>query len=359
MSENYLVQSKTMNAEDLIFNVKKPGFIKWIQIFFVTILLNFLWLFTGLLALGLIVIPIIAVIAQSTWDRMGSWIMEKVVISNFKEWDNEKKNLEGEKNTSFIVSLIKSLLGLNLLPQNQYYIDANVKDLDVSKIKKVLRSRIVDLLSSCLGIVVLLGTIFRYAFAYNHLTDQNALTAISRLLFFILIISPIFVGWLTPVIWQIQDAEIREIDDNGVIEDMANKVRRGLISRFLGFAGFLGGLSLMVDLVNRSKEIGDPSFKNLTTIGVYLVALLMFILVLTSVAGTAYYIAMVYLSKHHEEKVNYLRKRLFKYMPLAIISVRTTDNEETTRFLNYFGEYENTLDKKLVEEMSQTEEMKE
>ncbi len=324
----YLIEPKIVDLEDIKFSVIKPSRIKTVLTFLVAVGLNSMWIFNpGTLAVTFVVFPIVAYLAVKTWNKYTPKILQDYLVNNFRKYSLRKKGhkVEDEK---LVYKLGEMALGLALSKDRDYFLEAEIIDVDLTKIRETMKERIIDLISACLGIVALIGVIMRNTI-YIGRFGPDVVNNYIGLLIITLIFSPVLVAWLIPVIWVLRDARIKTINDERHIDDYFEFVRKGSLSRFLGIAGFLGGYSIISEIV----EFKNPGS---SFIQISIQSLGFLILAILTVAGTSYFVGMLYLFTKHEDITNDLRTVLSHYIPVGLTSVRQALPEE----VEYFKEHE-------------------
>ncbi len=270
-------------------------------------------------------------LARISWKRLGNFFLQKFVHENFdgyiKEREEGSKRYTGVFGRTFKYFLM--FFGLYLDPRKDYFIEEEVPDIDMTKIREIIKDRIIDLLSACLAVTVIIGSALRYFLVRSQLTTKEARDIFFGIAGISTLISPVLVGWLIPVIWTLQDSAIREVTKRNTVRELATNVRNGFLNRLLGFAGFIGGLTLLMDVLPLIDENGNQ----LSTVEVFIISLIILFLVVVVIAGPAYLTGLIYFTRNHEENVNKLRFTLFlKGIPLGMTMVRNANEEEIERF---------------------------
>lgn len=326
----YLIEPKIAEAQDIKFSVIKPPRLKQIGVFLFAVVLNAMWIIVpGLIGLSIIVLPIISYFAVKMWNKYTKIILQDYLVNNFRKYHLKKQGSETGKE-HYLYRLIENMMGLSLSQENRYFIEAEIIDVDLRSIRATMKSRIVDLISACLGIVGLIGVILRNSI-YIKSFNLN-LAQFGVLMIFTLIISPILVSWLIPVIWVLRDARIKVINTENHTDNYFEFVRKGFLSRFLGISGFIGLYSVLLE-VSEILAKTNADFEN-NIFAINTVALLAFIGSILTIAGTAYFVGMLYLFTKHEDAVNDLRTILSHYIPVGLTSIRGALPEELEFFQN-------------------------
>ncbi len=315
---NYLLKTDEITQEKMTFNVSKVPKKRWLLISLFVIITYIQWfvLFQGSTFILLFFILLFSVL---TWNYIGRFTLERIVIKNFENHIKSKENnvLEFQGIIGALKKGILMALGLYLDPKKIYFVEAEVPDAEITSTRKILKTRMFDVISASLGMVVLLGS--GISFLFFQLLPPKASpitpTIYTGLLFLFTATSPILVSWFIPTLWALQDSSVRSINlEERLIEDVSTSLRNGVFSRFLGLTGLLGGVSLLVSIFSRLVTSNPDSFslntKTGDTILIYTLAVFVLFLVILFIIGPAYFVSMLYISKFHSKRVNDLRKRL-------------------------------------------------
>ncbi len=280
-------------------------------------------------------------------------MLRKFVHENFEGYLQEKFNNK-PRYSGFLGRVYKytlRALGLYLDPKRDYFIEEEVPDIDMTKIQKIFQDRMIDLLSACLGVAVIIGSVLKNFLLTTNLTPEEAKFIFVGIVGFSTLISPVLVGWLIPVIWTLQDSAIREVTDRNTVREVSMNVRNGLLNRLLGFAGFIGGISLLMDV---GPQISDDPLEG--NVVIFIFALLALMLVVFIISGPAYLIGILYFTRDHERNVNILRFSLFrKGLPLGMTMVRNANEEEIQRFNEIGKQVLEALEKRDKQKLSPKE----
>ncbi len=331
-----------INQEMMRFDITKPSLFRWILIIGIALILNIEWLnATG--GFGIVISFCVIIIASWLWSKIGFMILSKTVIREFNEFNlqfgekySETYQKIGRSNPILRVfgTIILRFSGFRLSKYNEYYLEAEVKDVEIGKFKDFFRLRLLDVVSSCLGLSLLIGVSLRYLLEYINKTFFIGFTSLDLIvfLFYSIAMSPLFVFWLIPVIWVFEDAQLRTVDiDRGVDSDeMIIKVRRGLLSKLLGWGGLLTGLIYLADL---STTLYGP---DVSIVFKYSWALFILIWFLLTVTGTAYLTTVIYLARFHERNVNEFRRLLSKIIPVGVTVVKLEKLAGETHEMPYY-----------------------
>ncbi|MFQ5980419.1 MAG: zinc ribbon domain-containing protein [Candidatus Heimdallarchaeota archaeon] len=335
---------------ETLYHGKKPSFVKWLVIIGVAILLQSIF-YGGAIAVGLtigedpadyddqlvgVAIRLTAMSLVATvlsifmWRIVSALVMNRVIIGNLNLWKKEhamKQGLTPEKmgrKTGLRIGIISRLflraLNFKIDPHKQYYLEAIGKDSDFSSIRKNFSDKVIELTSACLGVGFLLATALKPLFlTYGVLEESDFLFLVIVLILF----SPVFVSWLMPVIWLLEDCQIRSIDEDRNIGDLSEDVRGSRLSQFLGLAGFAAGINYFIDIV---PELHPDLIENYADELWFAISYTLdFALLLI---GSAFLIGMVYLALFHEKQVNKYRQELAQSLALGVTILREANDSE-------------------------------
>jgi len=332
-----------LNQEMMRFDITNPSKFRWILIIGIALILNIEWInATG--GFGIVISFCVIIIASYFWSKIGFMILSKTVIREFNDFNLEFGQKKSRNNqvsigrSNLILRIFGTILlrfsGFRLSKFNEYYLEAEVKDVEIGNFKDFLRLRLLDVVSSCLGLSLLVGVSLRYLLPYINKTFFIGFTADELIvfLFYSVAMSPLFVFWLIPVIWVFEDAQLRTVDiDKGVDSDeLIIKVRRGLLSKLLGWGGLLTGLIYLADLST------DLYGSDVSIVFKYSWALFILIWFLLTVTGTAYLTTVIYLARFHEKNVNEFRKLLSRIIPVGVTLVKLEKQAGETHELPYY-----------------------
>lgn len=317
-----------LQPRDPKFSVTPPTRGKWAIIALLVIAMNFA-LTTLTAGVGYIWLLIIAFIALKAWNKIGTGAAKMLVLDGFAarklRQDQEELLARAIEGGSFR-ALMRRLMGMNFDPNRRYFAEAKVTDLDLKSIQTTLRHRILDLVSACLGISFLIAWALKPLFGSNVAGQEKVVVV----LVFCVVTSPIIVSWLMPTIWLVQDSGIRWIDNKERVRDLANDIRRGVLSRFFGLAGFIGGFGFFMDSMPEIFYVFEPNGTAPgSAVGNAIVSMFYLLVATLMMSGTALLVAMLYLSNPHEKAVNKFRATLLQYIPAAKTLVHELTPHET------------------------------
>lgn len=268
---------------------------------------------------------IVTIISIILWNKVGQKVLDYTILNGLII-HNQNRKVQYQQNEENILttitkyrSLIYFLLGIDFSTKKQFYLEPILIDTDLNNLKKILRRRLVDVVSACTGISILIGIALRFQFSN---LEPGGLLWLSLI---IINVSPILVCWFIPVIWTIEDSRIKAVDHNNHVYDLATELRKGFLNRFLGYSGVFAGLAFLIDVL---PELEEGGFVEATSSQLYIGAMFVLVIILLLISGTVFFITVYYLNKYHKFKVINLRKELSNFIPFGITLVRKTTNEE-------------------------------
>ncbi len=324
-----LNREKPLDPEAMRFDLDKPSFLKWLIIILLGIALNSYWILVAGYVIGLIVTCIVVIFSAILWNKIGFRILSKTVMREFDSFntkyhrnkDLKKQHIDIKSNRllGFTGKIILKLIGFELRKENEYYIEAEVNDIHISSIKDIFKLRLKDVLSSCIGLSMIIGFGLKFIILELEYIEYTPDLQFDFIFYFI-IVSPIFVFWLIPVIWVFEDAQVRTIEkDAGLNSDViVDNIRQGILGKLLGYGGILFGITYLMDIAEElAPEDFAESFLYQLTWAVIILIFFGFAL-----SGTAYLTSALYLSAFHEKNVNRFRKGLSNYIPIGVTVIK-------------------------------------
>lgn len=308
----FIMEYDLKNETEINFEVIKP---KTIQKFFYILTmffsLYFFYIATGNNLIGIIIFLACSIsyyITPKIWNN----IVQKFIKTNIVHIMNQE--LEKSNNPEFkpkfadkVKSTLNKLLGLDFQPTKKYFLEAKGKKLDLNKFKSVVLKRSIDLISACLSITFLFLTV--YLTFLEELTPQN-LNILVIILLVLIFISPIISSFITPIIWTLEDADLRGITLDYEIETIFFKIRTGFLRKFFGSSGIILGFSVILDNLD-AFPFGISSNLFLQ----YVQAALILILAMIMMALPNLLLMMIYIQKYHQINVNLTRNTLKTTIP--------------------------------------------
>ena len=257
------------------------------------------------------------------WRKVGKWTIKKIIIETLKQHKDyndsrilgENKNSENKKKYTYRRKLIALLFGININDGVLYYVEEGNYAADISNVKYILKEKMFDLIAACLGAGFLVA-----AFAKIFIDDVYVGVLAGSI---VTLLSPILASWILPVIWTLRDSRIKYMTPKMNNYELSHKIRRSILSRFLGFTGLFAGFGFLYDtfaLVLYGYR--NPTYRQMVLL--FLLAIATLLIIITLLAGTASLVTMIYLSKFHEKKVNDLRDELSEFLPYGITNVMFT-----------------------------------
>jgi len=297
------------------FHVIKPKLANLVVLILISgifFLIPFFIFYESIAFLIIVFVPIL-LITPTIWNRLGKFISNKLVIKDFQIWEGKKRMYPIRKMLNFI-------FGLNFSTKFKYFLSAEVVDLDLNEKIKLIKGKIFDIVSACIGITFTIGTILKL----SSISSEN----VALWLTIILLISPLLISWLIPVIWTVSDGHIRMIDEKHVISDIGEKMGRSMVSRILGVAGIALGFTFILDMDYYMEGAED-------VLNRYYFALFYLLMFISLIVGLSFLLGMIYIWKYHEKRVNEFRFKIAKIpLPIGITIVRQVTDEEKRFFLN-------------------------
>ncbi|MHA1953777.1 MAG: hypothetical protein ACXAAM_01780 [Candidatus Heimdallarchaeaceae archaeon] len=257
------------------------------------------------------------------WRKMGKWTIKKIIIDTLKQHKNyndsrilgEDEEAKKKKKYSYRRKLIVILFGININDGVLYYVEEGNYTADISNSKYILREKMFDLIAACLGVGFLIA-----AFAKIFIEDVYVGVLAGSI---VTLLSPILASWILPVIWTLRDSRIKYLTPKMNNYELSQKIRRSILSRFLGFSGLLAGIGFLYDTLELILyPTRNP--KNGQSVLLFLLAIAVLLIIIVLLAGTASLVTMIYLTKFHEKKVNDLRDELSEFLPNGITNVMFT-----------------------------------
>jgi len=333
--ENQLVLPiRDISAKRSIFHVKKPSKKTWISVGLIFVVCYVVWFLIirflkfpdytpkssdyKILAIILVSVSILSpTIAIFLWNWLGKLVTRKLVYQTLKIKNQEEheikeifRKLKKEqhfKKYRFFRVFSASLFNLNIDPDTTYYLEEETHDLDVSKISFFLQKRLMDMITSSLGIGFLIASIVKFSIR-NTYTGFLAGSIV-------ILMSPILISWITPVFWIIRDSRIRFIKTENDVYDLSDRFRTSIISRLFSVSVILAGVSFFIDIVQLVTGKFDPSL--IASISMYLGAFAFILIVIILISGISFAVGMIYLSIYHERNVNKLRDELSEFIKFS------------------------------------------
>ncbi len=337
-SPKHILPLREVSAKESKFHVLKPSKKTWALVVFIFFACYIAWWLMirflnfpdvhlrssdySILAVILVSVSIISpIIAVFLWKWVGRWITKKLVYDTLKIQNEHKHEIkkifsklkkdEHYKKYNFLRAFFASLFNINIDPDTYYYLEEETHDLDISRISKFVKARLMHMITSSLGVGFLLASIVKFSINNTYV----GFLAGSILL----LISPILTSWITPVLWLIKDSRIKFIEPQNDAFELSNKFRRSIISRFFSITAIFAGVSFFIDIIQLITGAYDPNLE--TSIYMYLGAFAALIIVIILISGISFAVGMIYLSLFHERNVNVLREELSEFIQFSQTNV--------------------------------------
>ncbi|NPD87433.1 MAG: hypothetical protein HGN29_01835 [Asgard group archaeon] len=251
------------------------------------------------------------------WRKVGKWTIKKLVVETLKQHKDfndsrmlgEEESSEKKKKYTIRRKLIAILFGINIDDGVLYYVEEGNYNADISSVRYILKEKMFDLIAACLGAGFLIA-----AFAKIFVVEIYVGVLAGSI---VILLSPILASWILPVIWTLRDSRIKYMTPRMNNYELSQRIRRSILSRFLGFSGLIAGIGFLYDIFAEIKPRNHPILHFLMAIAALLVIIIL-------LAGTASLVTMIYLSRFHEKKVNDLRDELSEFLPHGITNVMFT-----------------------------------
>ncbi len=302
----------TPNLEE--YKVEKPSFMSWLVIFGIALLSNLVWkLFVPISIVTLFILLLaISFIGIIFWSFIGKFIATRLLIYPITKLAEANKNKRPNSKISkvnFILRSIFLLIGIKINKDYNYYLERQAYHTSVSNLKEFLFHKLVDTISSSLGLSFLIITAVK-----PFLENWNEAMMISLVIF---LMSPLLTGLIIPTFWIIYDTRIKYIKPDNDIRSLGDDVRRGFLNKFLGFSGFLAAINFLLDVLPSHPALSRFTGHTLSNLIFFLISLLILLLIIVFILGINVFTAAFYLSYYHSKKVNEFRKRLSEIVPIA------------------------------------------
>ncbi len=319
------------------FEVKKPSIIKWILILIITSLLNImLFMFTLSSDFFLILIIISVFLSLVCWRFLTPWITRIFLINSLKKWNDQikyekqsKQNLSRNLKINPIKKVFLYLIGLNLSLEKTYYLETEPNHVNLNDIRKIFKERGLELILTCMAVI------FLYLYTFNpvlNIINIQETDPYSTLVYvsIALIFSPVFIFWLIPVMWIVNDLNIKSVDRKQTVVNLVDNIKASQLDRFLGIGGLFAGIGFIALLLETFPEVSAYAGNWPNAGALIFDALLTLFMVVFLFAGVAYIVGILYLTLSHQKIVNRFRKELSELLPVCTTLARkaTTEEEE-------------------------------
>ncbi|MHA1303917.1 MAG: hypothetical protein ACTSQE_11715 [Candidatus Heimdallarchaeaceae archaeon] len=293
------------------FSIIRPTKFKWLIIISISFFCNFIWTFLNIKFLALLIlVSSIIVIATIFWGFFGKWTTNKLVIESLEKLYQEKQEIGKieKRSLGLFRRMFLRFIGLKIQTDYHYYIEKEGYQRDLNKLKNLLTSKLVDTISASLGVGFLVITFIK---PFITTWEEAMIIAVITLLS-----TPVISGIVVPTFWLIKDTRVKYVRDNHDILSLEEDIRKGFLNRFLGFSGFITGLNFLLQVLPLHPDfnLGTGIFASL---GIFLISVFILLVLTILLAGMNLLIAVIYLIKYHESRVNEFRERISKMLPIG------------------------------------------
>lgn len=182
-----------------------------------------------------------------------------------------------------------------------------------------------------------MAVIFIYLFTFNpalNIINIQETDPYSTLVYvsIALIFSPIFIFWLIPVMWIVNDLNIKSVDNKQTVMNLVDNIRTSQLDRFLGIGGLFAGIGFIALLLETFPGVSAYAGNWPNAGALLLDALLTLFMVVFLFAGVAYLVGILYLTLSHQKIVNRFRKELSELLPVCTTLARKATAEEEEIF---------------------------
>lgn len=322
--KTFLLEDTPLHAEEVEFNVIKPGFWSLLLTLIMTLISLFLafvvfTFFSGgelleyAISIGIVIVTII--ITPILYNGVGMKVLRETIIESYKTWNEE------DKIQTRWIKFIIWLIGVKYYPKHKFYVQARAYDLDLGKTYELIKSRIMDILSMSIGMTFGILTLLDFFIA---MTGEIFIYFI-----FAIFVTPILTFLIIPLIWTLKDSNLRAINEDGTLDSIGEQASNSVLSTILGLQGLILGFSFLLDYVN---EINELEALALPTYLLYIIAALDLGLFILLSSGVCLLIGFIYLILYHKKNVNLFRAELIaEGIPLGIPMVQKADQSIVNR----------------------------
>ena len=296
-----------------VFKVKRPGILSRVKYFALIIAGLFpLAIFPWAVGLGIIAVILSYLFTARIYSKVGQGLVEKNVVQALKSYRKEKEKPNPEK---VISEGINSIIGLKFDTKKNYYVEDQVVDLNMDDVPTILKGRVFDIISASLGITFIFGMILTSVMEVN----EDSIGGIFGIMLIFNFFGPLIVSWLIPMVWILEDTDIRVVDDKHQIVQIGQQLRSGLFSKLLGVGGLMLGVTFLSSNATIFMEEENPSI-----VGIYGISMILVFLFMLMIASPSMAVALSYLEHHHEKNVVACRTLLREILPTGLTIVKRT-----------------------------------
>jgi len=299
-----------------VFHVKKLNPLGWVVVLILAAvpLAIVLPIFSFALIWIVISFTLAIIIAPLLWKFAGKSLLASIFVKNFEIWK------ESEQESSPLRTLFNAFIGVKISPAYFYFLEGRCEDLNLNSFKTILTQRILNVTSASIGIAYIVATILRFIIPKN--ADATMIMGISLVL---TLLGPLFLFWLIPMLWSIQDANIKYQDAGKDLNDLSQKISKSFLRKLIGITGITFAFSFFLD----SRLLAE-SAQNI--IQRYAIAGLWVVFVVFLNIGVSLFAGIVYLNFYHQKVVNEFRAQLGQTLEIGVTSVRTLSEQEQSHF---------------------------
>jgi len=293
------------------FLIKKPSVFRWIIVFLITLGSNLLWVALTEIPLMLLLFVVGGVITISIffWSVTGQWSVRILVLKNIERISVGKMG--------FFLKYSMKFLGMHFDKKNKYFLERTSYFRDYNNIKELFYDRLLDPVSSSLGLGFLIIT-----FVKPFITTVPQAMIIAN---FVLLTTPLLAGFIIPFYWIIKDSRIRYINEKNDIFKAEENIKKSTLNKFLGFSGFVAGINFLLESLPE-----HPAFANVnSTLVLFILSVIVLLFISLIVAGINLFVATVYLTTKHQKLVNELRNKITNFIPVGETNVLLNDERKS------------------------------
>lgn len=263
-------------------------------------------IFWGLLVPNICVILISPII----WNKISDIILSEKWVKSYSESSLNMKNH---------LMPLRSLLSIKPKPVNEYYLELNTVNTDLTKIGSIFKKKILGAIAGSIGLTFIGASILRAILT----SGSGAFDSLDVLFLSIMLmqIIPLAMSLFIPVNWTLNDIALNYKSDEYFVQNVGDDMSNGIFRKFIGIGGFILGLNVCYNLAYSNQA---PWFINLWVSLIYFI----FFYILVN-AGTIIAIALSYLIYFHETKVNDLRNKFLNIIALGETHVKGDISEST------------------------------
>lgn len=316
---DYTIQADHERIFDLIPSNKKQYFITLSLLGLILIGLILLVVFAGM-NIGMLIYAVlmsvfVIFITPFLWHQMFKRFIKLDLVPAMEMY---KKDIETKNFISIMKANLGKFLGWHFRPEYTYYIEAEPHDLDLTDTPLFLKRYAFDITTTAIGFSFLITMIISWFISVSA-NNWYVLLYIGIGLAFA---SPIIVSPLVPIMWTLEDAAVKVIDEHHKIMRFGLKLKQRIVDRFIGKGGIIFGFSTILNQVSKYNE----ETAQFTSFEQFLWTSLIFIAISLMMGLPGLLSIMRYFRIHHEENVNLTRNILKTVLPIGYTVVRAERN---------------------------------